>query len=154
MLPTALNDVGYCHALLGHYQQAIAYCQQALAANQALGERSGESDTWDSLGYIHHQLGDYPQAIRCYERSLDLCRELADRYNEAGTLDHIGDAHCHLGNLNAARLAWQQAVRILGEMDHPDSDHVRAKLRDHSGPPILASVTPNGADHAALRPCG
>ena len=154
MLPTALNDVGYCHALLGHYQQAIAYCQQALAANQALGERSGESDTWDSLGYIHHQLGDYQQAIRCYERSLILCRELADRYNEAGTLDHIGDAHCRLGNLNAARLAWQQAVRILGELDHPDSDHVRAKLRDHSGPPILASVTPNGADHAALRPCG
>ena len=91
------------------------------------------ADTWDSLGYIHHHLGDYQQAIRCYERSLILCRELADRYNEAGTLDHIGDAHCHLGNLNAARLAWQQAIRIFDELDHPDSDHVRAKLRDHGG---------------------
>jgi DNA-binding SARP family transcriptional activator len=154
MLPTALNDVGYCHALLGQYQQAIACCQRALAANQALGERSGESDCWDSLGYIHHQLGDHHEAIRCYERSLTLCRELADRYNEAGTLDHIGDAYCRLGNLIAARRAWQQAVRIFDELDHPDSEHARGKLRDHSGPPAWISITPASGSPTALRPCG
>jgi len=154
MLPTALNDVGYCHALLGRYQQAIACCEEALAANQALGERSGESDTWDSLGYIHHQLGDYQQAVRCYERSLSLCRELTDRYNEAGTLDHIGDAHCGMGDLDAARRAWRQAARIFDDLDHPDSDRVRAKLRAHSGPPAWISLSPHGGGQAALRPCG
>jgi tetratricopeptide (TPR) repeat protein len=154
MLPTALNDVGYCHALLGHYREAIAACQLALAANRELGDRSGESDSWDSLGYIHCQLGDFPQAIRCYERSLGLCRELADRYNEADTLDHIGDAYGRLGNLAAARQAWQQAMSIFGDLDHPDRERLRGKLRDHSGPPVLASVALHGGDDAALRPCG
>ena len=32
-----LNDIGYCHALLGNYQQALAYCEQALAAIQRAG---------------------------------------------------------------------------------------------------------------------
>ena len=152
MEPTALNDVGYCHSLLGNYQQAMVYCQQGLAANQELGERSGESATWDSLGYIHHQLGDYQQALTCYERSLDLCRELADQYNEAGTLDHIGDAHSRAGNLDAARSAWAQALHIFEEIDHPDGERVRIKLRDCAGPspvharPTLASSIPQAGD--------
>jgi DNA-binding SARP family transcriptional activator/Tfp pilus assembly protein PilF len=141
MEPSALNDVGYCHGLLGNYQQAMTYCQQALAANQELGERSGESATWDSLGYIHYQLGDYRQAVTCYERSLDLCRELADQYNEADTLDHIGDAHSRWGNPDAARAAWSHALRIFDDIDHPDSEHIRAKLRDRDGPPVHADLT-------------
>jgi DNA-binding SARP family transcriptional activator/tetratricopeptide (TPR) repeat protein len=149
MEPTALNDVGYCHGLLGNYQRAMAYCQQALVANQELGERSGESATWDSLGYIHHQLGDYQQAVTCYERSLDLCRELADQYNEADTLDHIGDAHCRAGYLDAARRAWSHALDIFDEIGHPDSEHVRVKLRDCAGPPINAGLTRPAASRSS-----
>jgi predicted negative regulator of RcsB-dependent stress response len=92
--------------------------------------------------------------VRCYERSLSLCRELADRYNEADTFDHIGDAHCGLGDLDAARRAWQQAARIFGDLDHPDSERVRAKLRAQSVPPAWISLTPHGGGQAALRPSG
>jgi Tetratricopeptide repeat len=99
----SLNDIGYCHAMLGNYRQAIVYCERALAGSREAGERNWESATWDSLGYIQHQLGDHRRAIACYERSLELCRELADRYNEAATLDRLGDAHRSAGDLDAAR---------------------------------------------------
>ena len=129
----SLNDVGYSHTRLGNYRQAIRYCGQALAGSREAGERSWESAAWDSLGYIHHQLGHHRHAVTCYERSLGLCRELADRYNEAGTLDRLGDVHSSAGDLDAARWAWTQALRTLDEIDHPDSDRVRAKLRVPGG---------------------
>jgi DNA-binding SARP family transcriptional activator/Tfp pilus assembly protein PilF len=124
----SLNDVGYSHALLGNYRQAISYCERSLAGSQEAGERNWESAAWDSLGYIHHQLGHHGQAISCYERSLDLDRELADLFNEAVTLDHLGDVHRSAGDMDAARWAWGQAVRTFDEIGHPGAGQIRAKL--------------------------
>jgi hypothetical protein len=43
--------------------------------------------------------------------------------------------HHVTGNLNATRDAWQLALTVLADLDHPDAEHVRAKLRelDHHG---------------------
>jgi len=124
----ALNDVGYCHALLGNYAEAVAYCERALAASQEIGERNWEAATWDSLGYIHHRLGDHGRAVSSYERAIAIYRDLADRFNEADSLDHLGDARHDASDAQAARATWAQALRILTEIGHPDADQVRAKL--------------------------
>jgi len=71
-----------------------------------------------------------------------VCRQLADRYNEAVTLDHLGDVHRSAPDLDAARWAWTQALRTLEELDHPDGDRVRAKLRDHGLPADTHSPAP------------
>ena len=62
-----------------------------------------------------------------------MCRELADRYDEAETLVNLGDVYESAGDLVQARRAWLQALRIFEEIDHPDSDKVRAKLRAQDG---------------------
>jgi DNA-binding SARP family transcriptional activator/tetratricopeptide (TPR) repeat protein len=136
----SLNDVGYSHALLGNYGQAIRYCERSLAGSQEAGELNWESAAWDSLAYIHHQLGSYRCAITCYERSLNLCRELADRFNEAGTLDRLGDVHRSAGDMDAACSAWAQAVRTFDEIGHPGGEQIRAKLRSLDGP-LLAGTS-------------
>ncbi len=124
-----LNNIGYSHALLGNYAEALTYCERSLAGIRALGERSWDDfATWDSLGYIHQHIGNYQQATSCYQRAVDLCRERADRYNEAVTLDHLGDVHHTAGEERAARQAWEHARRIFGEIDHPDGDQVCLKL--------------------------
>jgi tetratricopeptide (TPR) repeat protein len=126
----SLNDIGYCHALLGQYAQAIECCERALTAIRLAGEPHWEAATWDSLGYIHHQLGDHDQAIACYERSVAMWRDLADRFNEADTLDQLGNVQRSAGDLGAARLTWTRALDIFDEIDHPDGDQLRAKLDD------------------------
>ena len=148
----SLNDTGYSHARLGDYQQAIAYCERALAGSQELGERNWEAASWHSLGYIYHQLGNHQRAITCYERSLDLCRELADRFNEADTLEHLGGVHHSTGDIGAARRAWKQALRIFDEIDHPGGDRVRAKLRLRGGrlPAVPFSQLDRRAESLAL----
>jgi DNA-binding SARP family transcriptional activator/tetratricopeptide (TPR) repeat protein len=135
----SLGDVGYCHARLGNYSRAISYCGQALARSKASGERAWESAAWDSLGYVYHKLSDYRRSVTCYERSLGLAREVADRFNEAGILDRLGDTHSSAGDPDAARWAWSQSLRMFDEIDHPEGDRIRAKLR-LSGPrlPVTA----------------
>jgi DNA-binding SARP family transcriptional activator len=125
----ALKDVGFSHAMLGHHEQAISYNESALAAMREMGERRWEGAIWDSLGYAHHQRGDHFEAIACYERAIALSRDLADRFTEADTLSRLGDVHHSAGDIGAARRAWGDALCIFDEIEHPDRETVRAKLR-------------------------
>jgi tetratricopeptide (TPR) repeat protein len=55
----ALNSVGWCHAQLGNYPEAITACQQALTLFHDLGDADGQAATLDSLGYANNCLGRY-----------------------------------------------------------------------------------------------
>jgi tetratricopeptide (TPR) repeat protein len=127
-LAVALNGVGWVQALLGDPQPALVSCEQALAIYTELGDLHGQAHTWDSLGYAHHHLGHHARAIACFRHTLTLVRQLGDRYQEADTLTSLGSVHRATGDSHAARDAWQRALIILGELDHPDAEQVRAKL--------------------------
>jgi hypothetical protein len=51
-----------------------------------------------------------------------------DRYHQAEGLTHLGDAYRAVGDTATARAAWQQALDILEELDHPDVEGVRSRL--------------------------
>jgi tetratricopeptide (TPR) repeat protein len=124
-----LNSLGWNHALLGHYKLALDYCHQALALQQELGDRHGQASTWDSLGYVNHHLGHHEHASSCYQQALRLFREVDERYLEADTLTRLGDHHHAQGDLETTRAVWLEALEILDELNHPDTDRVRAKLK-------------------------
>lgn len=125
----ALNSIGYHHAMLGDHDQALPACEEALTLFEELGDRVGQAVTRDSLGYTYHHLGRYSQAIDCFGQSLTVFREIGDRYAEAETLAHLGDTHHVAGDPDAARDAWRQALAILDDLDHPDAQAIRGKLR-------------------------
>ena len=54
--------------------------------------------------------------------------ELGDRHLEAMARTHLGDTHHAAGDARAARDAWQNALAVLGEVDHPAAQKVRAKI--------------------------
>ena len=124
----ALNNIGWDNVRLGNYRQALIWCEQALSLHEELGNRSGQASAWDSIGYAHHHLGHHQQAISCYQRALDLFRDLGNRYEEAHTLGRLADTHNAISDPEAARAAYTQALTILDDLDHPDAEHVRAKL--------------------------
>jgi tetratricopeptide (TPR) repeat protein len=128
-LAQTLNAIGWYQAKLGDFAAALSHCQRALALQQELGDRNGEASTWDSIGYVHHQLGNHSQAIDCYQRAIDLYAQLGIRYYEAVALMHLGDTHDATGDLDKARTSWQRALATLDELQHPEADQVRAKLR-------------------------
>ncbi len=124
----ALTTIGWRHAQLGDHEQALAHCQQALAMFQQIDDNGGEANAWDGTGYAHQHLAHHIQAIDCFQHAADLYRDYGDRYGEGSALDHLGNAHHGAGNLTAARTSWQHALDILTDLDHPDTDTVRAKL--------------------------
>ncbi|GAA0743532.1 tetratricopeptide repeat protein [Dactylosporangium roseum] len=137
----ALNAVGWCHAQLGDHRQALLHCEQALDLLQQLGDRAGEAATWDSIGFAHHQLGNHTQAIECYRRALVLSRELGARYDEADILHQLGNIGDATGDLAAAEAAWREALAILDDLNHPDTDQLRAKLHRSPGQPARRAAT-------------
>jgi DNA-binding SARP family transcriptional activator/tetratricopeptide (TPR) repeat protein len=143
----ALNLVGWYLARLGEYEQAITPCRQALALLRTLDDNKGQANSWDSLGYANHHLGRHTQAITCYLHALDLFRELGDRYNEADTLTNLGDTHHAAGDSESAHDAWQRALAVLIDLDHPDAERVRTKLATTSTYQAGASTARAGRPH-------
>jgi tetratricopeptide (TPR) repeat protein len=125
----ALNSVGWLHAVLGDHRQALSYCGEAVELFRDLGSQEGVASALDSLGYAHQHLGDYAEATACYQQAVDLHRQVGGRWGVAETLGHLGDAHRAAGNPAQARTAWQEALAILDNLQHPDADQIRARLK-------------------------
>jgi tetratricopeptide (TPR) repeat protein len=124
----SLADIGWYRALLGDYQQARAACEQALALTARLGSCSVEPAILDTLGYIELQLGNYAQAASHFESALLEAERHFDAFLEAEILIHLGEARHAVGELPQARQAWQQALAIYDDIQHPSAGKIRAKL--------------------------
>ena len=124
----ALNAIGWCHARLDEPRETLVHCGQALAIFQEFGEVAAAADAWDSLGCAHQRLGHFTEATSCFGNALDRYRRAGDRYCQADTLTHLGDNHQAAGELDCAVTAWQEALVILEELDHPDVADLRERL--------------------------
>jgi tetratricopeptide (TPR) repeat protein len=72
-----------------------------------------------SLGFAELHLGNLAAAATSYERALAVARELRERFHEAEILTNLGDARHAADALTQAREAWQQALVILRDLEHP-----------------------------------
>jgi tetratricopeptide (TPR) repeat protein/transcriptional regulator with XRE-family HTH domain len=135
----SLNNAGWFYSQLGNYAQARAFCQRSISLSSEIGHRECEADAWHSLGWAEHLLGNLAQAIACYQRALSIVRDSggaqATKFLEATILTHLADSRDAAGELRQARLARQQALDILEQLDHhPDADKVRGKLQSPARP--------------------
>ena len=103
---TYLNELGVMHATLGHYDQAIAYFEKALASDlKTFGPEHPEVATrWSNLGVAWRAKGDYDQAIAYYEKAL------------ASDLKTFGPEHPHVA------IRWNN----LGGAWHAKGDYDQA----------------------------
>ncbi|WP_308201157.1 AfsR/SARP family transcriptional regulator [Paractinoplanes maris] len=125
----ALSSVGWYQALLGEHAEALVSTRLSLDLLEELGDRYGQAHAWDTLGYIHHS-GRPAEAADCYQQAVAIFAELGDRYQEAVGTGTLGDVLLAGGDTAAARAAWQHALSILSELDHPQAETFRARLAD------------------------
>ena len=74
----------------GHWDQAAALHQTALAAARQAGDRPGQADALTQLGVVQWLTGDYPAAAASIEQALELYRDLGDRPGQASALTPAG----------------------------------------------------------------
>ncbi len=126
---SVLNAVGWDYARQGHHRTALTYCERSLRLSQVLDHRFGEAEAWESLGYIHLHLGDHRQSISCYERAIDLLFELGAPALAATVLRDTGDAYRLVDDAAAARPHYTRALAILEELEDPEADQLRLRLK-------------------------
>ncbi|MDQ3789712.1 MAG: tetratricopeptide repeat protein, partial [Actinomycetota bacterium] len=125
----ALGSVGWVLANTGDHADGLARCQEALDLLETTGDVLATASVLHSVAYLHQCLDRPDEALAAYERALALFREAGDRYNTGESLHRIGEVHART-DPSSARAAWQEALAILAELDHPDADEVRAKLAE------------------------
>jgi DNA-binding SARP family transcriptional activator/tetratricopeptide (TPR) repeat protein len=124
----ALNAVGWHRAQLGEHAEALEPVERALAIFRQLGDLNNEAHTLDSLGFIHHHLGRYAEAVVAFRGAIALNREVGNLRFEGTTLVKLGDTYLCLDDVAAARAAWTEAARILGQLGVPEADEPRSRL--------------------------
>jgi tetratricopeptide (TPR) repeat protein len=133
-LAAALNTAGWFEARLGDTARGLAYCQQALALAQEIGNRVIAAATWDSLGYVRHLLGQYETAVSCYQQATAIYAEIGAVWYRAEVLVNLGDTYEAAGDPNTARDLWQEALEVFEQTRHPDTERLRARIRQLKNP--------------------
>ncbi|ANZ38697.1 hypothetical protein BBK82_24145 [Lentzea guizhouensis] len=133
----ALNVAGRCYAALGRFDEALEHSRAALAAHRDLALRNdhtGEAEALNTISFIQLGRGELEPAMRSGEEALTLHRHLGNRPGTAEALERIGDVHRALHRPDDARVAWEEAVAILEELQRATLGEVKRKLAELDNP--------------------
>jgi tetratricopeptide (TPR) repeat protein len=125
-----LNTVGLLEVRHGDPETGLAHCLAALPLSHRHAPRT-EPYVLDSLGQAYLRLGRWADAIDNFKRCIALHDTFNDRRGVATSLLNLGDAYESSGDRAAARQAWRQALNLFDELQHPDTELARNRLRDH-----------------------
>jgi hypothetical protein len=67
-------------------------------------------------------------AARHYHAAIDIFTRIGDLFGQADSLSKLAQIHQATGDAAAARDARQRSERILADLNHPDSERIRARL--------------------------
>jgi len=111
-------------ALRGHWDQAIALHQTAVAAAHRAGDRPGQARALMLLSDILFMTGDSAAGTATAEQALALFRDLGDRAGQGDALNGLGRVQQRTGHYPAAATCHQQALDLCRDLGnrHGQSD--------------------------------
>lgn len=120
----ALYWLGYMLYAVGRFREAAIQTRAALALAQALGDDRLVAQVEATLGQVLAGASDYPAAIPLMERALERKRKGQRRgsgfaVGSAYTLGCLGSVHADQGDFMRASVAFDEALALLGESEHP-----------------------------------
>jgi tetratricopeptide (TPR) repeat protein len=124
----ALTNLGLVYRRQGRYQQAEEHHQQAVSRYRELGDRAGEADALNGLAEAAQAAGRPALALARHHAALRVAAGTGNRYEQARAHVGLGRAHHATGDLDQARVHWQRALALFGELRVPDAEDVRAQL--------------------------
>lgn len=115
-----LANANYNLALLavhyGHYDQAIALAERALAIDREMGHVTLTARSYQLLGGCYYLKGDLEQATTYYQRAVESSRATGDLMNLALGLNNLGELYRDENKLTLAIQAFTEATGYLRAM--------------------------------------
>ena len=109
-----LRALGVANLMLGTFEKAYSYLEQARELYQELGDRRGVSNMLSTMGETARQRGDYPAAVKLYQEALAIARDIGERTGEIICLNNLGGVRLGLGDHDAAIADLRQVIRMAG----------------------------------------
>jgi tetratricopeptide (TPR) repeat protein/transcriptional regulator with XRE-family HTH domain len=129
----------------GHWDQAVALYQTALAAARQAGDRPGQAHALMLLWGMHAMAGDSTAAATAAGQALELFRDLGDRTGQSDAINRLGYLHGRAGDYPAAVTCHHQALDLFRDL----GDRRGQAEALHS----LSGVYWHTADYPAARAC-
>jgi tetratricopeptide (TPR) repeat protein len=117
-----LNQLGYYQSIIGDYEAAAAYYEQALRLAHQIGFRPCEANVLFRQGLLHNQIGDYRESRSYLEQALAMARQDNDQRNLAQSLYNLSWAERDLGRPAAAREHAREALIICQAIGDRNSE--------------------------------
>lgn len=142
------SGLGFHLRAQGKFETAIKYHKEALNLfGQQCGMKREEAVQHSYLGNLYTDLGLFDDAQKSYEKAEDIAKATDLRRELSWIVANRGVLYCRLGNYEKAYGLQRQALTIVRENNHLDSQVVR--FTDLSG--ILLSMgKPKEAEEALL----
>jgi tetratricopeptide (TPR) repeat protein len=100
------------YQVLGEYDAAVRYFQQAVDIAQAEDDRGAALEYIGDLGRVYRNLGKLDNAVQCLRQTLDFAREQSNRRKVGIWSDRLALCEWHLGRLGESTALGQQAVAL------------------------------------------
>jgi tetratricopeptide (TPR) repeat protein len=136
----ALTDLAGAYRHRGRLGEAAAKLQNAVTCLRHIGDTASEVEALNELGEILRALGAAVEAGAAHSAALQRAESIGDRYEEARAHDGIAAISYEADDTDAAEQHWQLALNRYREVNVPDADAVRTRLRE------LASESGAGTD--------
>jgi len=141
------RTIGYFYNIIGEYEKAIPYQNDALRQAESIGYKNGISGAYNAIGKTYKSKGDYPQSLDAYTKGLHIHEELKDATNVQVAHMNIGDVYERMGRYPEAFVHMRPALaffkdkpantylpwiywvmgRAFTHMGRPDSGYIYAR---------------------------
>ena len=115
LIPAAMADF---LDVQGHWEQALALHQTALAAARQAGDRPGQARALNLLGGMQAVTGGFAAAAATFQQALAVYRDLSDRVGQADAINSLGFVHELTSHYPSATACHQQALELFRGLGH------------------------------------
>ena len=122
------HNIGQCHASFGDHRKAIEYFKRTLAISEAIGDKSGEGATNDSMGTSYLLEGNYREAEGCFNKALSIAEEIGDLESKSTVLASLAGLCISRGNNEEAFSHILNGVKIIEDMRGSLGDSERYQI--------------------------
>jgi tetratricopeptide (TPR) repeat protein/DNA-binding XRE family transcriptional regulator len=145
-IPVAMH--GFLRTV-GHWDQALALHQTALAAARRVGDRLGEALALSDLGDAQYLAGDCPAAAASLIHALELFRGIGSSMGEANVISYLGLVQQLTGDYRAAEESLTRGLELYRHLGDPVGEAVAlndlGKLQYLTGDYAAATASQNQA---------
>lgn len=136
-----LDNLGEAYRVLGQYDKALDYFEQAVQLRHELDDHWGETQSLTGMALVYLSLDERENALAIDERILALRIQLGDRIGEANTRSRIGTIYWGLGEESKAIASAQHARALYASLGLP-APFIDAQLQTWGVPLSPAPVIP------------